>query len=189
MTQQADGTAGTHAHEVATFAGGCFWCVEAVFEQVRGVSRIVSGYTGGHISNPTYEQVCGGMTGHAEAVQVTFDPAAVSFPDLLRIFFSTHDPTTRNRQGPDEGPQYRSAVYYSSPDQQRDVEAVMAELTTAELWPRPFVTEVVPLGTFFVAETYHQQYFRNNQSAPYCQFIIAPKVAKFRGHFLDKLKA
>ena len=175
--------------ETATLAGGCFWCLEAVFEQVQGVERVVSGYCGGTVAGPTYRQVCGGDTGHAEAVQVTFDPSVVSFSDLLDVFFGTHDPTTRNRQGADVGTQYRSAVFYHSPQQKETAERKIAELNAAQIWGSPIVTEVAPAETFYPAEDYHQGYFRGNPGQPYCQAVVGPKVAKFRKQFAGRLKA
>ncbi len=174
--------------ETATLAGGCFWCLEAVFEQLRGVERVESGYAGGTAPNPTYQQVCGGSTGHAEVVQITFDPAVISFGDLLDVFFVIHDPTTLNRQGADHGTQYRSAIFYHSAEQQRDAGEKIAELNAAGTWSRPIVTEVVPLPAFHKAEGYHQGYFRGNPTQGYCVAVIAPKVAKLRQHFLDKLR-
>lgn len=173
----------------ATLGGGCFWCLEAVFELVPGVQRVVSGYAGGRTDAPTYHAVCSGMTGHAEVVQVTFDPQAVSYRDLLNVFFATHDPTTRNRQGPDVGTQYRSAIFYHDEEQKAAAEALIAELNAAQIWPGPIVTEVVPLTRFFPAEDYHQGYFRANPTQPYCQGVVAPKVAKFRKQFLGQLKS
>ncbi len=174
--------------ELATLAGGCFWCLEAAYEQVRGVSKVVSGYMGGSLPSPTYQDVCGGDTGHAEVVQVTFDPTIVSFRDLLEIFFGIHDPTTLNRQGSDFGEQYRSAIFHHSDAQKETAEKVIAELNAAGLWPNPIVTEVVPAQTFWAAEDYHQGYLRAHPSQPYCQAVVGPKVAKFRKRFLDKLK-
>ncbi len=174
--------------ETATLAGGCFWCLEAVFEQLRGVERVVSGYAGGDVPHPTYEQVCGGRTGHAEVVQLTFDPAVVSFRDLLDVFFTIHDPTTPDRQGADVGSQYRSAVFYHSEDQKAATAAVIAELTAAGVWDDPIVTQVVPLTTFYPGEADHQQYFRRNPNQGYCRVVIAPKVAKLRARYLAKLK-
>ena len=175
--------------EVATLGGGCYWCLEACYEQVRGVEKIESGFAGGKVPNPTYRQVCGGGTGHAEVVQVTFDPAAVSYRELLEIFFAIHDPTTPNRQGADVGTQYRSAIFYHSPEQKRVAEEVIAELTAEKVWPNPIVTEVVPFEAFYKAEDYHQGYYRANPSQPYCQAVVAPKVAKLRKAFAAKLKA
>jgi len=174
--------------EVATLAGGCFWCLEAVYDQVKGVESVESGYMGGHVTNPSYRQVCGGQTGHAEVVQITFDPQAVSFRDLLNIFFTIHDPTTLNRQGADVGTQYRSAIFYHSPEQQAAAKAVIAELEAARLWSSPIVTEVAPAQTFYIAEDYHQEYFAHNGGQPYCQAVVAPKVAKFRKKHLDLLR-
>ncbi len=174
--------------EVATLGGGCFWCLEAVFDELKGVTDVVSGYAGGHVPDPSYEQVCGGRTGHAEVVQVTFDPSVVTFRDVLHVFFTIHDPTTRDRQGNDVGPQYRSIVLYNSPEQEAIAREVIAELTTEGLWKSPVVTQVEPLKTFYPAEDYHQEYFARNPGAGYCQFIIAPKVAKFRQKYLAQLK-
>jgi peptide-methionine (S)-S-oxide reductase len=175
--------------QTAILAGGCFWCLEAVFEQLRGVSRVESGYAGGRIANPSYEAVCTGHTGHAEVVQVTFDPALISYREILEVFFSTHDPTTLNRQGPDWGTQYRSAVFYHTPEQKRVAEEVIAALNAEKIWDRPIVTEVVPLDTFYRAEDYHQGYYRSHPGQGYCQGVIAPKVAKFRKRFADKLRS
>ena len=175
--------------ETATLAGGCFWCLEAVFEQVRGVESVVSGYSGGYTANPTYEMVCSGRTGHAEVVQITFDPAVVSYRELLGLFFTMHDPTTLNRQGPDSGTQYRSAVYYHSAEQKAVAEEAIAELTASAVWPAPIVTEVAPSDVFYPAEEHHQEYYRRNLGQPYCQVIIAPKVAKLRKEYLAALKA
>ena len=166
--------------EVATFAGGCFWCLEAVFKEVQGVQSAVSGYTGGKTVNPTYEQVCSGATGHAEAVQVTFDPATVSYRALLDIFFSVHDPTTLNRQGADVGTQYRSGIFYHSPEQQAAAGEFIAALNQAHVWKKPVVTQVVPIDRFYPAEEYHQDYFATHPEQGYCQAVIAPKMAKFR---------
>jgi peptide-methionine (S)-S-oxide reductase len=178
----------TQQQEAATLGGGCFWCLEAVFEQLRGVDRVVSGYCGGTLPDPSYEQVCGGATGHAEVVQVTFDPAVVSFREVLEVFFAIHDPTTLNRQGADAGTQYRSAIFYHSAEQQQVAEQTIAAVNAAKIWDRPIVTEVVPLATFFPAEDYHQGYFRNHPGQGYCQAVISPKVAKFRKRFADKLR-
>jgi peptide-methionine (S)-S-oxide reductase len=174
--------------ELATLAGGCFWCLEAVFEQLRGVEKVVSGYSGGKTPNPDYRQVCNGNTGHAEVVQVTFDPAVLSYADLLNVFFATHDPTTLNRQGADVGTQYRSAIFYHSPEQQAVAQERIKELDAAKIWDRPIVTEVAPLTTFYPAEDYHQGYYRGNPTQGYCQAVISPKVAKFRKQFVDRLK-
>ena len=174
--------------EIATLAGGCFWCLEAVYDGVKGVDAVESGYMGGRTPAPTYEQVCSGNTGHAEVVRITFDPAVVSFKDLLEIFFVIHDPTTLNQQGNDVGTQYRSAIFHHTPQQKAAAEAVIARLNAAKLWDRPIVTEVTPASTFHVAEGYHQEYFARNPYQPYCQFVVAPKVQKLRKHFLEKLK-
>ena len=175
--------------EVATLAGGCFWCLEAVYEELKGVERVESGYSGGTVSDPTYRQVCTGTTGHAEVVQVTFDPEVVSFKEILEVFFTIHDPTTLNRQGADVGPQYRSAIFYHDDEQRRVAEGVISELEAERVWDNPIVTEVTPFDTFYVAEDYHQGYYRNNEYQPYCQVVIAPKVAKFRSKYLARLKA
>jgi peptide-methionine (S)-S-oxide reductase len=182
-------TTPTPTRETATLGGGCFWCLEAVFVQLRGVERVESGFAGGRVPNPTYRQVCDGNTGHAEVVQVTFDPAVVSFRDVLDVFFGTHDPTTRNRQGSDVGTQYRSVVFYHTPRQKEEAEQRIAELNAAGIWPAPIVTQVLPFTAFYKAEDYHQEYFRNNPEQAYCQAIVAPKVAKFRRQYADKLKA
>jgi peptide-methionine (S)-S-oxide reductase len=179
---------GDSTSETATLAGGCFWCLEAVYDQLRGVRSVVSGYAGGHVPNPTYRQVCAGDTGHAEVVQIEFDPNEVSYRDLLRVFFTIHDPTTLNRQGADVGTQYRSAIFYHSPEQKQAAEEVMAELRAQKVWERPVVTELAPLETFYPAEDYHQEYFERNGEQPYCQAVVAPKVAKFRKAFFDRLK-
>jgi len=175
--------------ELATFGGGCFWCLEAVFEQLRGVERVVSGYAGGAVAHPTYEQVCGGRTGHAEVVQVSFDPAVVSYRDLLEIFYSMHDPTTLNRQGADAGTQYRSIILTHSPAQAADATEVIRRLGAEGLWPDPIVTQVEPLSEFFPAEPGHQGYYRRNEGQRYCQVVIAPKVAALRKQHLDRLRS
>jgi peptide-methionine (S)-S-oxide reductase len=172
----------------ATLAGGCFWCLEAVFEQVKGVQRVVSGFSGGHVENPTYEQVCTGQTGHAESVQLTFDPAAISFADILNIFFSIHDPTTLNQQYPDVGPHYRSAVFYHSIDQKEEADKAIDDLTRSGMWPEAIVTEVTSMEAFYPAEEYHQQYYKRNTNLPYCQIVINPKVVKFRKEHLTALE-
>ena len=174
--------------ETITLGGGCFWCVEAVYAEMNGVESAVSGYMGGHVPNPTYEQVCSKNTGHIEVVQVTYDPKIAPLADILRVFFVTHDPTTRDRQGNDVGPQYRSAIFYANEEQKRIAEEVMAEISAEKIYPNPIVTELYPLDTFYVAESYHQDYFANNKWQPYCMFVVAPKVAKFRKQFTDKLK-
>ena len=175
--------------EQATLAGGCFWCLDAVFRELRGVEQVVSGYAGGRVPNPTYREVCSGLTGHAEVVQVTFDPAEISYEDLLRIFFTIHDPTTLNRQGNDIGTQYRSAIFYHDDDQRARAAAVMREFTESHVWQAPLVTELVPLTRFYAAEDYHQDYFRKNPEQQYCQAVVAPKVGKLRKHFYQQLKA
>ncbi len=175
--------------EIATLGGGCFWCLEAVYEELRGVEKVESGYSGGHVPNPTYRQVCSETTGHAEVVQITFDPEVVSYREILEVFFTIHDPTTLNRQGADVGESYRSAIFYHDEDQKQTAEEVIAELEAGGVWKRPIVTEVTPFSEFYVAEDYHQEYYRNNSYQPYCQVVIAPKVAKFRKQYLEKLKA
>ena len=174
--------------EIATLAGGCFWCLEAVFLELAGVERVVSGYAGGHVPDPSYELVCMGVSGHAEVVQVTFDPDVISFRDLLEVFFTVHDPTTPNRQGPDVGTQYRSAIYYHGEEQRRAAQEVIAEFDRRSVWDGPIVTEVVPLDAFYAAEDHHQDYYRRNPDQPYCQAIVAPKVAKARKVFLERLR-
>jgi peptide-methionine (S)-S-oxide reductase len=181
-------TAAPAGREIATLAGGCFWCLEAVYDGMKGVASVESGYMGGRSPNPTYEQVCGGDTGHAEVVRITFDPAAVTFRDLLEVFFVIHDPTTLNRQGNDAGTQYRSAIFYHSPRQKSDAEEMIGRLNAAKLWDGPIVTEVAPATAFYQAEGYHQEYYARNKHQPYCQVVVAPKVQKFRKAFLDKLK-
>ncbi len=175
--------------EQTTLAGGCFWCLEAVYDQVKGVQSVESGYIGGQVSAPTYEQVCGGRTGHAEAVRITFDPEVVSYRDLLNVFFVIHDPTTLNRQGNDSGTQYRSAIFYHSPEQQKIAQEVIAALTQERLYSNPLVTELLPATQWFEAESYHQEYFARNPSQGYCTYVVGPKVAKFRQHFAPLLKA
>lgn len=176
-------------HEIATLAGGCFWCLEAVFDDLKGVESVESGYMGGKTANPRYEDVCEGGTGHAEVVRITYDPAAISFRDLLEVFFVIHDPTTLNRQGNDAGTQYRSAIFTHSPEQKAIAEQVIANLEAAGLWNDRIVTEVSPASTFYVAENYHQEYFRRvGEQNPYCSAVIAPKVAKFRAKYLQRLK-
>ena len=171
-----------------TLGGGCFWCLEAIFDDLKGVTDVVSGYSGGRIPKPTYPMVCSGTTGHAEVVQVSFDPLVVSYGDLLRVFFTIHDPTTLNRQGADVGTQYRSVIFYHDAKQKQTAEQVMAEIEAQKIWERPLVTQLVPFEAFYPAEDYHQEYFSHNQSQPYCQVVIAPKVAKFRKHNQDRLK-
>jgi peptide-methionine (S)-S-oxide reductase len=178
----------TSSREVSTLAGGCFWCLEAVFDELKGVESVESGYMGGRVINPTYEQVCGGDTEHAEVVQIKFDPAVVSFRDFLGIFFAIHDPTTLNRQGNDRGTQYRSAIFYHTAKQKEVAQEVMADITREQLYRDPLVTRLEPASTFYVAEDYHQEYFARNPNQGYCQFVVAPKVAKFRKSFFDRLK-
>lgn len=174
--------------ETITLAGGCFWCLEAVYDELRGVTDVVSGYMGGITQNPTYKQICTGTTGHAEVVQLTYDPNIISTRQILDVFFTIHDPTTLNRQGADVGTQYRSAIFYHSDAQKQIAEATIAEITETRLWANPIVTEVTPADTFYPAEAYHQNYYVNNPYAGYCQVVIAPKVAKFRSKFLAELK-
>jgi peptide-methionine (S)-S-oxide reductase len=180
---------GSSRTEVATLGGGCFWCLEAVYQELRGVEKVESGYSGGDVPNPTYRQVCLETTGHAEVVQVTFDPDEVSYKEILEVYFTIHDPTTLNRQGADVGTQYRSVIFYHDEDQKRTAEEVISDLQAGGIWNNPIVTEVAPFDVFYVAEDYHQNYFRNNGYQPYCQVIIAPKVAKFRKEHLERLKA
>jgi peptide-methionine (S)-S-oxide reductase len=174
--------------EIATLAGGCFWCLEAVFDELKGVESVESGYSGGHVGNPSYRQVCTGMTGHAEVVQVGFDPQILSYRDLLNVFFAIHDPTTLNRQGADVGTQYRSAIFYHDDKQRAVAEELIANLNAQKIWDRPIVTELVKFDEFFKAEDYHQEYFARNPYQPYCMAVVAPKVAKFRKHFVNRLK-
>ncbi len=174
--------------EIATLGGGCFWCIEAVFDDLRGVESVESGYSGGAIANPTYEQVCTGRTGHAESVQITFDPQIITYRDILRIFFTVHNPTTLNRQGNDTGNQYRSVIFYHDEDQKETAENVMKEVESEKIWNDPIVTELSPFNAFYKAEGYHQEYFANNPNQPYCQFVIVPKVIKFRKMYHDRLR-
>jgi peptide-methionine (S)-S-oxide reductase len=183
--QSAPGAAGT---ETATLGGGCFWCLEAVFAELRGVHAVVSGYAGGRRPNPTYEQVCSGATGHAEVVRITYDPDVIGFRDLLDVFFTIHDPTTPDRQGNDVGTQYRSVIFHHGPDQERVARQVMEELAQAGQWDAPIVTQLLPAPEFYVAEEYHQGYFGRNGDKPYCQFVVAPKVAKARSAFFQRLR-
>jgi peptide-methionine (S)-S-oxide reductase len=175
-------------YEKATLAGGCFWCLEAVFDELKGAVSVESGYAGGHVENPSYRAVCTGTTGHAEVVQVTFDPEVLAYADLLRVFFTIHDPTTLNRQGADVGTQYRSAIFTHSEAQAQTAAEIIAEVGGQGLWQDPIVTEVAPLDKFYMAEDYHQEYFANNPYQPYCMAVVAPKVTKFRKHFVDRLK-
>jgi peptide-methionine (S)-S-oxide reductase len=176
------------AQEVATLAGGCFWCLEAVYDELKGVQDVVSGYAGGKVTNPTYREVCSGTTGHAEVIQITYDPDVITFNDLLDVFFTIHDPTTLNKQGADVGTQYRSAIFYHSEAQQAAAGKAIADVDASGLWSDPIVTEVAPLDVFYPAEDYHQEYFANNPEQGYCRVVIAPKVAKFRKQHLDRLK-
>ncbi len=171
--------------QVTTLGGGCFWCLEAVFDEMTGVVSVESGYMGGHVERPTYAQVCGARTGHAEVIQVTFDPAKVTFRDILAVFFTIHDPTTKDRQGNDVGPQYRSAIFHHGDEQKREAGAFIAELAAKKVFPAPIVTEISPASTFWIAEDYHQEYFAQHGHEPYCQYVVAPKVAKFRKVFAD----
>ncbi len=181
--------AGTTPHRaVATLAGGCFWCLEAVFDQLEGVTKVQSGYAGGHVDNPTYQQVCTGTTGHAESAQITFDPSVITYSDLLGIFFATHDPTTKDRQGNDVGSHYRSAIFYQGEEQRLVAEQVMAEVRNQGLYPGELVTELTPLTDFYPAENYHNDYFLNNPRQPYCAVVIAPKVANVRKQYFERLK-
>jgi len=177
-----------NSYEIATLAGGCFWCLEAVYDELNGVVDVISGYSGGRVTSPSYEAVCTGQTGHAETVQVTFDPRVVSYRELLEVFFTIHDPTTLNRQGADVGTQYRSAIFYHNPDQKAVAEQVFRELEGEKIWGKPIVTELTPFNTFYPAEAYHQEYFKRNPYQGYCMAVIAPKVAKFRKHYLEMLK-
>jgi len=188
MSQERTKNAAFHAHEIATLGGGCFWCTEAVFSELKGVEKTESGYSGGIIQNPTYEQVCTGRTEHAEVVQITFDPKVITFKEILQIFFTTHDPTTRNRQGADVGTQYRSVIFHHDEEQRKIAEQVIAEINASKIWNKPIVTEVTPFQSFYKAEDYHQEYFKSNPIQPYCQLIIAPKVAKLRNNYRDKLR-
>jgi len=174
--------------QIATLAGGCFWCLEAVFDEVKGVQSVESGYAGGHVENPSYRAVCTGMTGHAEAVQITFDPDIVSYRDLLNVFFGIHNPTTLNRQGADVGTQYRSAIFYHDDEQKKIAEEVIKDLEAQNIWDHPIVTTLEKMNAFYVAEDYHQEYFVNNRFQPYCMAVVAPKVSKFRKHYMDMLK-
>jgi peptide-methionine (S)-S-oxide reductase len=183
MNQEGTGL----VNEVATLGGGCFWCLEAVYLELNGVVKVESGYAGGKVANPTYKQVCTGTTGHAEVVQITFDPRVVTFKEILEVFFTIHDPTTLNRQGADVGTQYRSAIFYHSEEQKRVAEETIRELEAADVWDSRIVTEVAPVSEFYVAEDYHQDYYARNSRQPYCQVVITPKLAKFRRKFQAKL--
>ena len=175
-------------NEIATIGGGCFWCLEAIFKELRGVKKVVSGYSGGIVPNPSYQEVCTGVTGHAEVVQITFDPLIISFNELLEVFFTIHDPTTLNRQGADVGTQYRSVIFYHNPEQKEIAKEVMAKIEKAKIWDAPLVTEITDFKSFYPAEKYHQEYFLHNPDQPYCRVVIEPKVAKFRKQFLANLK-
>jgi peptide-methionine (S)-S-oxide reductase len=174
--------------QTATLAGGCFWCLEAVYDEIKGVHSVESGYAGGHMDNPSYREVCNGTTGHAEVVQVRFDPNIVSYRDLLNVFFAIHDPTTLNRQGADVGTQYRSVIFYHDEEQKRTAEQLITDLNAQQIWDKPIVTQVEKLDKFYLAEDYHQEYFARNPYQPYCMAVVAPKVSKFRKHFLELLK-
>ncbi len=174
--------------QTATLAGGCFWCLEAVYDEIKGVQGVELGYAGGHVDNPSYRAVCNGDTGHAEVIQVHFDPNVVSYRDLLNVFFAIHDPTTLNRQGADVGTQYRSAIFYHDDEQKRTAEELIKDLNAQQIWDRPIVTEVAPLDKFYLAEDYHQEYFARNPYQPYCMAVVSPKVSKFRKHFIEMLK-
>jgi peptide-methionine (S)-S-oxide reductase len=178
----------TKQREIATLGGGCFWCLEAVYQELRGVEEVVSGYSGGHVDHPTYREVCAGTTGHAEVTQITFDPTVVSFREILEVFFTIHDPTTLNRQGADVGTQYRSVIFWHSEDQKRAAEEVIADLERANVWDAPVVTELSPIGRFYPAEGYHQEYYVRNPDQAYCRVVVTPKVAKFRKKFLERLR-
>ena len=183
------GTMTNHRTETAVLAGGCFWCLEAIFEDLKGVEHVTSGFSGGTVPDPSYELVCSGSTGHAESVQIMFDPSVISYHDLLQIFFAFHDPTTLNRQGADVGTQYRSAIFYTSPEQEKTAHAVIADLTKEKLFDHPIVTQVVPFKAFYSAEKYHQEYYKKNSGQPYCQFVISPKVAKLKKLYAARLKS
>jgi peptide-methionine (S)-S-oxide reductase len=179
---------GKSEFKLATFGSGCFWCNEAIFQRLKGIEKVVSGYSGGHVDNPTYELVCTGTTGHAESIQITYDPSKVSYDELLEVFWKTHDPTTKNRQGNDVGPQYRSVIFYHDAEQKRLAEAYKTKLEAEKIWDRPIVTEIVPYTKFWPAEDYHQNYYNNNPSKGYCTLVITPKIEKFRKIFKDRLK-
>ena len=178
----------SNVKEVTTLAGGCFWCLEPIFKALIGIEKVESGYSGGTVADPSYQQVCNGTTGHAEAVKLTFNPQAITFKEILEIFFTIHDPTTLNRQGADVGTQYRSAIFYHSLEQKTIADQVIQEISASNIWDSPIITEVVKFSTFYIAEDYHQDYFENNSDQPYCRVVIAPKVAKFRTRYLSKLK-
>lgn len=191
MSSSVNATSGTTPvvkTDTATFANGCFWCTEALFQELEGVLKVSSGYSGGHLANPSYKEVSTGTTGHAECIQIIYDPARISFDELLEVFWETHDPTTPNRQGNDVGPQYRSAIFYHNPEQQQKAEKYKAELDKSGAFNAPIVTEINPFTRFYIAENYHQDYYNNNGSQPYCYYMIRPKLEKFRKVFKDKLK-
>jgi peptide-methionine (S)-S-oxide reductase len=188
MTEPVKPNPVREGQEVATLGGGCFWCLEAVYKDLEGVQSVLSGYAAGHVLNPTYRQVCGGRTGHAEVTQIVFDPKVVSYEDMLRVFFSIHDPTTRDRQGNDIGTQYRSVIFAQSPAQRATAQAVMDEIGAAKIWPAPLVTELADAAPYFGAERYHQEYFERNPNQPYCMAVVAPKVVKFRKQYAERLK-
>jgi peptide-methionine (S)-S-oxide reductase len=188
MEHTSPSPASSQSSEIATLGGGCFWCLEAVYQELNGVEKVESGYAGGRVVHPSYQQVCSGNTGHAEVVRITFNPLVISYRDVLQVFFTIHDPTTLNRQGADVGTQYRSAIFYHSPSQKTIAEEAIAGVNAAGIWNNPIVTEVTPAGEFYVAEDYHQNYYRDNTRQPYCQIVIAPKVTKFRKQFTDRLK-
>lgn len=189
MSQLHNQPRNANGTETATIGGGCFWCLEAVFDELKGVEEVESGYSGGAAPNPSYRQVCTGTTGHAEVVQINFDPEVISFREILEVFFTFHDPTTLNRQGGDVGTQYRSVIFYHSPEQKATAEQVIQVFQAKKVWDRPIVTEITPFKALFVAEDYHQEYFRLNGNQPYCQMVISPKMAKLRKVYRDKLKA
>ena len=188
MSNGTNNNQGSEQTALATLAGGCFWCLEAVYADLKGVQKVVSGYAGGQVVNPSYAQVCTGKTGHAEVVQITYDPKTITYRELLEVFFTIHDPTTLNRQGADVGTQYRSAIFYRTPEEKAVAEEVIHNLDEAGVWGKKFVTELTPFSVFYPAEEYHQNYFARNSGQPYCQIVIAPKVAKFRKHYMDRLK-
>lgn len=175
-------------YEYATLGGGCFWCLEAIFMELRGIHSVTSGYSGGKIKNPTYREVTSGLTGHAEVVQIKFDPEQIRYTDILTVFFHLHDPTTLNRQGADVGTQYRSVIFYHNEEQEKIAREVFTEIENTDIWPNPLVTEISPLQDFFVAEDYHQNYYQNNSNQPYCSFVISPKISKLRSLFKEKLQ-
>lgn len=183
-----NGAGNGQTSEVATLGGGCFWCLEPIYDELRGVTNVESGYAGGQVPNPTYDAVCSGSTGHAEVIQVTFDPSIISYREILELFFTIHDPTTLNRQGADVGTQYRSAIFYHSPEQKATAEQVIADTNAAAIWERPIVTQVAPLERFYRAESYHQEYYQRNSAQPYCRVVITPKVTKFRKQYAERLK-